>query len=173
MKSNLIRLWLGRTPFMSGRPLSGLQTTFSASTVHGQRVINVVTPVPVDIVTDAVIVIEDGVTGKEEYAEVKSVNTGTGEIVLKNGLFFTHASGSEVKEVTFASKTEATHYTIDLAHRRHHRTHRRIHSRQPHRDQVRNHPAGLWIITSFIVCRATLQCRSSHQRRMSWRRQVL
>ncbi|MCG3204090.1 MAG: hypothetical protein KCHDKBKB_00793 [Elusimicrobia bacterium] len=93
---------------------SGLQTTLSASAVHGQRIINVVTPVPVDIVTDAVIVIEDGITGKEEYAEVKSVNTGTGEIVLKNGLFFSHASGSVVKEVTFVSKTEATHYNVDL-----------------------------------------------------------
>lgn len=94
--------------------VSGLQTTLSASTVHGQRVINVVTPVPADIVTDAIVVIEDGVTGKEEYAEVKSVNTGTGEIVLKNGLFFTHASGSVIKAATLAPKTEATHYDIDL-----------------------------------------------------------
>ncbi len=93
---------------------SASQTTLSASTVHGQRVINVVTPVPVDIVADAAIVIEDGISGKEEYAEVKSVNTGTGEIILKNGLFFTHASGSIVKEVTLSAKTEATHYDIDL-----------------------------------------------------------
>lgn len=93
---------------------SGDQTTLSASTVHGQRVINVVTPVPVDIVPDAVIVIEDGVTGKEEYIEVKSVNTGTGEIVLKNGLFFSHLSGSAIKAVTLAETTETTHYTIDL-----------------------------------------------------------
>lgn len=93
---------------------SGSQTTLSASTVHGQRVINVVTPVPVDVVPDAFIVIEDTVTGKEEYAEVKSVNTGTGEIVLKNGLFYTHASGSVVKAVTLATKTEATDYSIDL-----------------------------------------------------------
>lgn len=93
---------------------SGSQTTLSASTVHGQRVINVVTPVPVDIVPDAFIVIEDTVTGKEEYAEVKSVNTGTGEIVLKNGLFYTHASGSVIKAVTLATKTEATDYNIDL-----------------------------------------------------------
>jgi len=93
---------------------SGSQTTLSASTVHGQRVINVVTPVPVDIVPDAFVVIEDTVNGKEEYAEVKSVNTGTGEIVLKNGLFYTHASGSVVKAVTLATKTEATDYNIDL-----------------------------------------------------------
>ncbi len=93
---------------------SAQQTTLSASTVHGQRVINVVTPVPIDIVPDAFIVIEDGVTGKEEYVEVKSVNTGTGEVVLKEGLFFTHASGAVVKAVTLTSKTEATHYTIDL-----------------------------------------------------------
>lgn len=93
---------------------SGQPTTLSASTVHGQRVINVVTPVPVDIVPDAIIVIEDGINGKEEYAEVKSVNTGTGEIVLKDGLFFGHASGSEVEGVTLIEKTEATHYNIDL-----------------------------------------------------------
>lgn len=94
--------------------VSGSQTTLSASAVHGQRRINVVTPVPGDIVADAFIVIEDGVAGKEEYAEVKSVNTGTGEIVLKNGLFYSHASGSAVKAVTLAVKTEATHYDIDL-----------------------------------------------------------
>ena len=94
--------------------VSGSQTTLSASVVHGQRRINVVTPVPVDIVADAAIVIEDGVTGKEEYAEVKSVNTGTGEIILKNGLFYSHASGSVVKQVSFSEKTETTHYTIDL-----------------------------------------------------------
>jgi hypothetical protein len=86
----------------------------SASVVHGQRIINVVTPVPVDIVPNAVVVIEDGIAGKEEYAEVKSVNTGTGEIVLKNGLFFTHASGAAAKAVTLSAKTETTHYTIDL-----------------------------------------------------------
>ncbi len=94
--------------------VSGPQTTLSASAVHGQRLINVVTPVPIDIVADAFVVIEDGVTGKEEYAEVKSVNTGIGEIVLKNGLFFSHLSGSVIRAVTLASKTEATHYTIDL-----------------------------------------------------------
>lgn len=94
--------------------ISGLQTTFSASAVHGQRIINVVTPVPADIVADAFVVIENGVTSKEEYAEVKSVNTGTGEIVLKNGLFFSHASGAVIKAVTFSIKTESTHYDIDL-----------------------------------------------------------
>jgi hypothetical protein len=94
--------------------VSGLQTTLSASAVHGQRVINVVTAVPADIVADAFVVIEDGIAAKEEYAEVKSVNTGTGEIVLKNGLFYSHASGAVIKAVTFAAKTEATHYSIDL-----------------------------------------------------------
>lgn len=93
---------------------SGNQTTLSASVVHGQRIINVVTPVPVDVVPNAALVIEDNITGKEEYVEVKSVNTGTGEIVLKNGLFFTHASGATVKAVTLAAKTENTHYSIDL-----------------------------------------------------------
>ncbi|MBI4396706.1 MAG: hypothetical protein HY548_06400 [Elusimicrobia bacterium] len=93
---------------------SGSSTSLSASAAHGQRVINVATPVPGDIVADAFIVIEDGVTGKEEYVQVKSVNTGTGEIVLKDGLFFTHASGAVVKQVTLAQKAETTHYTIDL-----------------------------------------------------------
>lgn len=93
---------------------SATPTTLSASTVHGQRVINVATPVPGDIVAGAFIVIEDAVNGKEEYAEVKSVNTGTGEIVLEDGLFYTHASGASVKQVTLSAKTETTDYTIDL-----------------------------------------------------------
>ncbi|MCG3204334.1 MAG: hypothetical protein KCHDKBKB_01049 [Elusimicrobia bacterium] len=93
---------------------SGQQTTLTATVSHGQRIINVNTPVPVDIVPDAFVVIEDGVTGLEEYAEVKSVNTGTGEIVLKNGLFFSHLSGSIIKAVTLSVKTETTEYTIDL-----------------------------------------------------------
>lgn len=94
--------------------VSGQQTTLTATVSHGQRVINVNTPVPVDIVPDAFVVIEDGVNGLEEYAEVKSVNTGTGEIVLKNGLFTSHLSGSVIKAVTLAAKTETTDYTIDL-----------------------------------------------------------
>jgi len=93
---------------------SATPTSLSASTVHGQRVINVGTPVPADILADAWIVIEDGVTGKEEYVQVKSVNTGTGEIILKDGLFYSHASGAGVKQITLAAKTENTHYTIDL-----------------------------------------------------------
>ncbi len=93
---------------------SGSQTTLSASVIHGQRTINVVTPVPIDVVPNAVLVIEDGISGKEEYVEVKSVNTGTGGIVLKNGLYYTHASGAAVKAVTLTAKTETTHYTFNL-----------------------------------------------------------
>lgn len=92
--------------------VGGTQTTLSASTVHGQRKINVVTPVPADILANTFIVIEDAVAGKEEYVEVKSVNGGTGEIILKDGLFFAHPSGSAVKSATLAAKTENTHYTI-------------------------------------------------------------
>jgi hypothetical protein len=92
--------------------VGGTQTTLSASTVHGQRKINVVTPVPGDILANTFIVIEDAVAGKEEYVEVKSVNGGTGEIILKDGLFFAHPSGSTVKSATLATKTENTHYTI-------------------------------------------------------------
>lgn len=93
---------------------SANSTTLSASTIHGQRRINVNLPVPVDIIADSFLVVEDTVLGKEELCEVKSVNTGTGEIILKAGLFYTHASGSNVREVTLVSKTETTHYTIDL-----------------------------------------------------------
>ena len=71
-----------------------------------------VTPVPGDILANTFIAIEDGVTGKEEYVEVKSVNSGSGELILKDGLFFTHPSGSVVKSATLAAKTENTHYTI-------------------------------------------------------------
>lgn len=95
--------------------VSGNSTTLSASVSHSQRRINAVTPLPVDIVVGAFIVIEDGVSGKEEYAKVKSVNTGTGEIVLEQGLFYSHASGSQIKQVTFSAKTETTHYALDLA----------------------------------------------------------
>ncbi len=90
----------------------GTLTTLSASTVHGQRKINVATPVPGDILANTFIVIEDAVTGKEEYVEVKSVNTGSGELILKDGLFYSHPSGSTVKSVTLAAKVENTHYTI-------------------------------------------------------------
>ena len=93
--------------------LSASQTTLSASTLHGQRKVNVQTPVPADIVADAWVVIDPGIAGKEEYLQVKSVNAGTGEVVFKDGLFFDHASGAAVKQVTLATKTEATHYTLD------------------------------------------------------------
>lgn len=92
--------------------VGGTQTTLSASTVHGQRKINVATPVPADILANTFVAVEDGVTGKEEYVEVKSVNGGTGELILKDGLFYSHPSGSVVKSATLAAKVENTHYTI-------------------------------------------------------------
>src|SRR5262249_16694204 len=82
---------------------------------HGQRIINIGTPVPTEIVTGAYLVIDDGVTNKEEYAKVKSVNTGTGEIVLEDGLFYPHTAGANVVQVTLAAKTITTHYTLDNA----------------------------------------------------------
>lgn len=94
--------------------VSSLQSTLSASVVHGQRVINAVTPLPADVIANAFVVIENGVNGKEEYAEVKSVNGGTGEIILKNGLFYSHSTGAVIKAATLSAKTEATHYNIDL-----------------------------------------------------------
>ena len=93
---------------------SGNTRALTASVVHGQRVINIGTPVPAEIVADAWLVIDDGVSGKEEYVQVKSVNTGTGQIILKDGLFFSHAAGALVKQVTLVSKTLTTHYTLDL-----------------------------------------------------------
>ncbi|OGR89718.1 MAG: hypothetical protein A2992_06370 [Elusimicrobia bacterium RIFCSPLOWO2_01_FULL_59_12] len=89
--------------------------TLTASSLHGQRIINIGTPVPAEIVTGANIVIDNGVTNKEEYAKVKSVNTGTGEIVLEDGLFYPHTAGANVVEVTLAAKTLTTHYTLDNA----------------------------------------------------------
>ncbi|MFA5138336.1 MAG: hypothetical protein WC728_03805 [Elusimicrobiota bacterium] len=93
--------------------ISGAQTTLSASTLHGQRKVNVQTPVPGDIAADAWVVIDPGIAGKEEYLQVKSVNAGTGEVVFKNGLFFDHASGAAVQQATLTSKTEGTHYDLD------------------------------------------------------------
>lgn len=89
--------------------------TLTASVVHGQRIINIGTPVPAEVVTGAYIVIDDGVTNKEEYAKVKAVNTGTGEIVLEDGLFYPHTAGSNVVQVTLTAKTLTTHYTLDNA----------------------------------------------------------
>jgi hypothetical protein len=95
--------------------VSSSPKTLTASTLHGQRVINIGTPVPGDIVVGAKLVIDAGVTGKEEYAEVKAVNTSTGDVTLVDGLFFPHASGAEVKAATLAVKTLGTHYNLDLA----------------------------------------------------------
>jgi len=94
---------------------SGNTKTLTASAVHGQRVINIGTPVPAEIIVGAYLVIDDGITNKEEYAKVKAVNTGTGEIVLEDGLFYPHAAGAAVQEVTLASKTLTTDYTLDTA----------------------------------------------------------
>ena len=71
---------------------SGNIKTLTASVVHGQRVINIGTPVPAEIIADAYLAIDDSVAGKEEYTQVKSVNTATGEVVLKDGLFFGNPS---------------------------------------------------------------------------------
>ncbi len=95
--------------------ISSSPKTLTASTLHGQRVINIGTPVPADIVVGAKIVIDNGVTGKEEYAEVKAVNTLTGDVTLVDGLFFPHASGTDVRAATLAAKTLGTHYNLDLA----------------------------------------------------------
>lgn len=89
--------------------------TLTASTLHGQRVINIGTPVPADIVVGAKIVIDDGMVNKEEYAEVKAVNGATGDVTLVDGLFFPHASGAQVKAATLAAKALGTHYSLDVA----------------------------------------------------------
>jgi hypothetical protein len=94
---------------------SSNNSSLTASVVHGQRVITISTPVPADIVANAYLVIDDAVAGKEEYVQVKSVNAGTGQVVLVDGLFFGHASGANVKAVTLAAKTLTTHYTLDLS----------------------------------------------------------
>ncbi|OGS32977.1 MAG: hypothetical protein A2218_10345 [Elusimicrobia bacterium RIFOXYA2_FULL_53_38] len=89
--------------------------TLTASTIHGQRVINIGTPVPGDIIAGASIVLDDGVSNKEEYVGVKAVNTLTGDITLVDGLFYPHASGAAVKQVVMSVKTLATHYNLDLS----------------------------------------------------------
>ncbi len=107
---------VGASVTVSERTATSANTkTLTASTVHGQRVINIGTPVPAEIIVGANLVIDDGITNKEEYAKVKAVNTGTGEIVLDEGLFYPHTAGAEVKEVTLAPKTLTTHYTLDSA----------------------------------------------------------
>jgi len=89
--------------------------TLTASSIHGQRIINIGTPVPGDVIVGAKIVVDDAITGKEEYAEVKAVNTGTGDVTLVDGLFYPHASGAAVKQVAVTTKASGTHYTIDIS----------------------------------------------------------
>jgi hypothetical protein len=89
--------------------------TLTASSSHGQRIINIGTPVPGDIAVGAKIVIDDAITGKEEYAEVKAVNNGTGDVTLVDGLFYPHSSGAAVKQVAVSAKTSGTHYSIDIS----------------------------------------------------------
>jgi hypothetical protein len=89
--------------------------TLTASAVHGQRIINIGTPVPGDITTGAKIVIDDAINAKEEYAEVKAVNSSTGDITLVDGLFYPHASGATVKQVVVTTKSSGTHYTLDIS----------------------------------------------------------
>lgn len=88
--------------------------SLTASTIHGQRIINIGTPIPEDIIVGAKIVIDDGIINKEEYAEVKSVNSSTGDIILVDGLFYPHNSGGQVKAVTLNLKTPSTHYNLDI-----------------------------------------------------------
>jgi len=89
--------------------------TLTASAAHGQRIINIGTPVPGDIAVGAKVVIDDGVANKEEYAEVKAVNTLTGDVTLVDGLFYPHASGAAVKAATLSAKALGTHYNLELA----------------------------------------------------------
>lgn len=95
--------------------LSANTKTLTASTLHGQRVINIGTPVPGDIVVGAKLVLDNGVANKEEYAEIKAVNTLTGDVTLVDGLFYPHASGAVVQAATLAAKALGTHYNLDLA----------------------------------------------------------
>lgn len=87
--------------------------TLTASTTHGQRIINIGTPVPNDIIAGGSIVIDDNVNSKEEYAKVRAVNLSTGDIVLTDGLFETHNSGALVKAVSLTEKTHGVHYNLD------------------------------------------------------------
>lgn len=88
--------------------------TLTASTIHAQRTINIGTPIPNDIVAGAWLVIDDNINSKEEYVQVKSVNTSTGDIVLVDGLFYPHASGALVKVVTLTQKNIGVHYNLEL-----------------------------------------------------------
>ncbi|MHB2025129.1 MAG: hypothetical protein ACYCPQ_00615 [Elusimicrobiota bacterium] len=88
--------------------------SLKASTVHGQRIVNIGTPVPSDIIFGALIVIDDGVASTEEYVQVKAVNTLTGDITLTDGLFFPHASGATVKAATLLLKTVTSQYALDV-----------------------------------------------------------
>ena len=87
--------------------------TLTASVSHGQRIINIGTPIPSVLIPGAKIVIDDNITLKEEYCTVKSVNSTTGDIILSDGLFESHNSGAFVKAVTLTEKTLGVHYNFD------------------------------------------------------------
>ncbi len=90
---------------------SGGATTASGSATALNNYIDVASST--DFARNDFVVVEDGVGGKEEYAQVIYVD-GT-RLWLGSPLRFTHANGSTVSEVTLNSKTVTTDYTLDAA----------------------------------------------------------
>ncbi len=103
----------------TGLPGGGGNSTMSAASVVPQNWVDVASAT--GFARDDYIVIDDGVLGFEEYARIQTVQGtrlwfGTiGSTTYPASLRFTHTSGATVKEVTLATKTAVTDYTLTPA----------------------------------------------------------
>ncbi len=103
----------------TGLPGGGGNSTLSAASTVPQNWVDVASAA--GFARDDYIVIDDGVGGFEEYARIQTVQGtrlwfGTlGSSTYPASLRFAHNSGATVKEVTLATKTAVTDYTLTPA----------------------------------------------------------
>jgi len=103
----------------TGLPVGGGDSTLSTATGLLQNWVDV------DVVTgfarNDYVVIDDGVGGLEEYARIQSVIGNrlwfgnTGSTSYAPALRFVHGAGATVREVTLATKTLTTQYSVNAA----------------------------------------------------------
>ncbi len=103
----------------TGLPGGGGNSTLSAASAVPQNWVDVASGT--GFARDDYIVIDDGVVGFEEYARIQTVQGtrlwfGTlGSTTYPASLRFAHNNGATVKEVTLATKTAVTDYTLTPA----------------------------------------------------------
>jgi hypothetical protein len=96
----------------TGFPVGGGSTTTIAALASGASFNLLSVATITGLAANDYVVIDDGLLG-EEYAQVARVDGSTVWFTtsLRNG----HAAGASVREVTLASRTLNTHYTLDAA----------------------------------------------------------